>query len=272
MRRRLAFRMRESADQHTQIGRLVLHYRIIARLGAGGMGVVYKALDEKLQRSVALKFLSGLAGSDDNLKRRLLQEAKSASALDHPNVGTIYGIEETNDGEIFLVMACYEGETLAQRIRRGPLPHNVALTFAIQIVKGLAAAHAKGVVHRDIKPSNIFVTSDGTLKILDFGLAKTMDAITLTEAGTAVGTAAYMSPEQASGLEAGHQSDLWSAGVVLYEMLSGKLPFSGSNHLAKMAKIAHEPPEPIDVDVPPEVRRIVDRALTKDLARRYQSA
>jgi serine/threonine-protein kinase len=192
--------------------------------------------------------------------------------LDHPNVGTIYGIEETPEGEMFIVMACYQGDTLFERIRRSALPADLALFYAAQIVKGLAAAHAKGVVHRDIKPSNIFVTTEKVVKILDFGLAKTTDAITLTAAGTTVGTAAYMSPEQALGQEAGPQSDLWSVGVVFYEMLCGRLPFSGSTHLAMMFQIAHESPQPLDESVPPDVRRIVARALAKDLAERYQSA
>jgi eukaryotic-like serine/threonine-protein kinase len=236
------------------------------------MGVVYKALDEKLERHVALKFLPPYIGSDQNLKQRLLQEAKAASALDHPNVGTIFGIEETPEGEIFIVMACYEGGTLAERLQRGPLPVNAALFYAVQALRGVAAAHAKSIVHRDIKPSNLFVTADGLLKILDFGLAKTTEAIHLTTEGTAVGTAAFMSPEQALGREAGPQSDLWSVGVVLYEMLAGRLPFAGQTQMSMLYQIAHEAYRPLDESVPVEIRRIVDRALSKNIAERYQNA
>ena len=250
----------------------MLRYRITARLGAGGMGVVCKALDEKLERYVALKFLPPYIGSDQNLKQRLLQEAKAASALDHPNVGTIFGIEETGDGEIFIVMACYEGETIADRLQRGPLPVNTALFHTVQVLRGLAAAHAKSIVHRDIKPSNLFVTADGLVKILDFGLAKTAEAVHLTTEGTAVGTAAFMSPEQALGREAGPRSDLWSVGIVLYEMLSGRLPFTGATQMTMLYQIAHEPPRPLDDTVPADLRRILDRALSKDIAQRYQTA
>jgi len=236
------------------------------------MGVVCKALDEKLDRYVALKFLSPAIAHDEILKRRLLQEAKAASALDHPNVGAVYSIEETPEGEVFIVMAYYEGETLNARLQHGPIPLSLALFFTSQILRGLAAAHAKSIVHRDIKPSNVIVTPDGNIKILDFGLAKTAESVHLTSAGTTVGTAAYMSPEQALGEEATAQSDIWSTGIVLYQMLSGHLPFSGPSQMSMLYQIAHEPPQPLDPSIPDDVRRIVTRALAKSLADRYQSA
>ena len=236
------------------------------------MGVVCKALDEKLDRYVALKFLSPAIAHDEILKRRLLQEAKAASALDHPNVGAVYSIEETPEGEVFIVMAYYEGETLNARLQHGPIPLSLALFFTSQILRGLAAAHAKAIVHRDIKPSNVIVTPDGNIKILDFGLAKTAESVHLTSAGTTVGTAAYMSPEQALGEEATAQSDIWSTGIVLYQMLSGHLPFSGPSQMSMLYQIAHEPPQPLDPSIPDDVRRIVTRALAKSPADRYQSA
>jgi len=236
------------------------------------MGVVCKALDEKLDRYVALKFLSPAIAHDEILKRRLLQEAKAASALDHPNVGAVYSIEETPEGEVFIVMAYYEGETLNARLQHGPIPLSLALFFTSQILRGLAAAHAKAIVHRDIKPSNVIVTPDGNIKILDFGLAKTAESVHLTSAGTTVGTAAYMSPEQALGEEATAQSDIWSTGIVLYQMLSGHLPFNGPSQMSMLYQIAHEPPQPLDPSIPDDVRRIVTRALAKSLADRYLSA
>jgi serine/threonine protein kinase/tetratricopeptide (TPR) repeat protein len=259
-------------DRQSLIGRQCLHYLVVERLGAGGMGVVFKAVDQKLGRNVALKFLPPYLNSDETLKHRLLQEAKAASALDHQNVGTVYGIEELEDGQMFIVMAYYEGETLADKIRQRAVPQSLAVFYACQVLEGLAEAHAKGVVHRDIKPSNILVTRQGVAKILDFGLAKIAGATAFTQTGTTLGTAAYMSPEQARGREAGQRSDLWSVGVVLYEILAGKLPFPGASVHSMMYAVIHEPPQPMEVSVAPDLDRIIQRALEKNPAERYPRA
>ena len=181
------------------IGSTVSHYRILDRLGGGGMGVVYKAVDFKLDRPVALKFLSSQRGAAEEHKRRFIREAKAASALDHPNICTVYEIDETPDGALFIAMALCEGETLRDRIARGPLPVGEAVGIAEQIAAGLARAHGRGIVHRDVKPANVIVAPDGRVKLVDFGIAKLSDQSRLTRAGTAVGTAGYMSPEQLHG-------------------------------------------------------------------------
>ncbi len=197
-------------------------YRIVSQLGQGGMGVVYQAHDPRLDRHVAIKLLPPNLTRDEIAKQRFLQEAKAASALDHPNICTIFEINETGDGQLYLVMARYEGETLKERISKGPLSLNDAIDIATQVGNGLAKAHAAGIVHRDIKPANLMVTADGTVKILDFGLAKLTGTEGMTQTGTTVGTVAYMSPEQAKGQEVDHRTDIWSLGVVLYEMLAGQ--------------------------------------------------
>ena len=209
------------------IGKAVSHYRITRELGAGGMGVVYEAVDTKLDRTVALKFLPPESTRDPDAKARFVHEAKAASAIDHPNVCNIYEIDETEDGQLFLAMACYEGETLKDRIARGPLPIDEALDITRQVAEGLTEAHAREIVHRDIKPANIFITDDGLVKILDFGLAKLAGQTLLTKTGTTLGTAIYMSPEQARGDVTDHRTDLWCLGVVMYEMVTGQVPFQG---------------------------------------------
>ena len=201
-------------------------YAILAELGHGGMGVVYTALDPRLDRQVAIKLLTPDLTRDETAKQRFLQEAQAASALDHPNICTIHEINETDDGQLYLVMAYYEGETLKERIERGPLDLDEAVDIATQVGQGLAEAHGAGIVHRDIKPANLLIATSGVVKILDFGLAKLAGTEGVTQTGTTVGTVAYMSPEQACGEEVDHRTDIWSVGVVLYEMMTGE-PYRG---------------------------------------------
>jgi non-specific serine/threonine protein kinase len=254
------------------IGQTVSHYKILSKLGEGGMGVVYKAEDLKLHRFVALKFLPHHLGADGE-KQRFVHEAEAASALDHPNICTVHEIDETPDGQMFIVMPCYEGESLAAKIERGPLKLDEATDIAIQVATGLAKAHEKGIVHRDIKPGNIFLTSDGLAKIVDFGLAKLATQTKLTRSGTTVGTISYMSPEQARGDEVDRRSDIWSLGVVLYEMITGRLPFKGEHEPAVVYSIMNEEPEPVTAvrtGVPMELERIIGKCMAKSPDERYQ--
>ena len=245
-------------------------YRIVSQLGSGGMGVVYEATDPRLKRTVAIKLLPPDLTKDDTAKQRFLQEAQAASALDHPNICTIFEINETDDGQLYLVMAAYEGETLKERIDRGPLTLDDAIDIATQVGQGLAKAHAAGIVHRDIKPANLMVTKDGTVKILDFGLAKLAGTEGVTQTGTTVGTVAYMSPEQARGQEVDHRTDIWSLGVVLYEMLAGTPPFGGENLLSISNAIVDG--EPSSLGGPSSsAQPVVGKALSKDKAQRYQA-
>ncbi|HEX3373488.1 MAG TPA: protein kinase [Edaphobacter sp.] len=243
-------------------------YRILGVAGAGGMGVVYRAHDMKLERTVALKFLPAELNSDDQRKRLFLREARTASSLDHPNIGVIHGIEDTDEGRTFIIMAYYEGESLAERIRSGPIPAREAVDIALQMARGLAAAHARQIAHRDIKPSNVMLTSSGSIKIVDFGLAHSLGPETATELGI-TGTVAYMAPEQANGRVMDERSDIWSVGVVLAEMLTGRNPFDRGTISATIIAILSEPPLAMD-GVPVELQQIVYRALSKDPAGRYQ--
>ena len=208
------------------IGETISHYRILEKLGGGGMGVVYKAEDSRLKRTVALKFLKPELTDDEDTRTRFVHEAQAASALQHHNICTIHEIDQTADGRMFICMEYYPGATLKNRIERGALPMREAVEIAAQGAEGLAKAHEAGMVHRDIKPANIAITNDGVLKILDFGLAKLTDRTRITKMGTTVGTVSYMSPEQARGDEVTAAADVWSLGVILYEMLTGRLPFS----------------------------------------------
>jgi serine/threonine protein kinase len=255
------------------IGKTISHYKILEELGRGGMGVVYKAEDTKLKRTVALKFLPTRLTRDPEAMERFIQEAQAASALDHPNICTIHEIDDTDDGQMFIAMACYTGETLEERISRSPLPLEIAVGIATQVAQGLAKAHAEGIVHRDIKPANVFVADDGQVKILDFGLAKLGGQTRLTKEGTTLGTVAHMSPEQSSGSEVDHRSDIWSLGVVLYEMVAGRMPFAGDHEQAVMYSIVNSEPEPLTAlrtGVPMGLERVVAKCLEKNPADRYQ--
>src|ERR1035438_7434643 len=225
------------------IGRVILRYRVLEELGQGGMGVVYKARDIRLERFVALKFLGGAASQNETARQRFMQEARAASALDHPNICTIYGIEDTDDGQMFIAMACYEGENLKRRIERGPMPVKEAARIAIQLGQGLGKAHEHGIVHRDVKPGNVMLTRDGGVKLLDFGVALLGESARTTLPGASIGTPAYMSPEQARGESCDSRTDIWSLGVVLHEMLTGDLPFRGARSHGMIDAILHHEPQ-----------------------------
>ncbi len=258
-----------------RIGSTISHYRILEKIGGGGMGVVYKAEDTRLKRTVALKFLPLELTRDENAKRRFVREAQTASALDHPNICSIHEIDETSDGQLFICMACYDGETLNKRLERGPLPLDEAMRIVSKVAEGLAKAHSHEIIHRDIKPANIMVTRDGEVKILDFGLAKLRGTTKITRSGTTMGTFAYMSPEQAKGRDVDARSDIFSLGVVFYELLTNHLPFEGDHEAAVMYQILHTDPRPVSEfrrDVPARVERVVAKSLQKDVSSRYQSA
>jgi serine/threonine-protein kinase len=249
-------------------------YRIVDEIGRGGMGIVYKAEDIKLQRTVALKFLPAQWTSDPEARERFVHEARAASALDHPNICNIHEIGEAEDDRMYIAMAFYEGKSLKEKIKQGPLKQEEALGIAIQAATGMAKAHQKGIVHRDIKPANMLITSDGVVKVLDFGLAKLAGQVKLTREGTTVGTVAYMSPEQAKGEAVDQRTDIWSLGVVLYEMLSGTLPFKGDYERTLIHAILHQEPERLGKlrkDLPAGLENIVFKVLSKDPADRYQS-
>ena len=249
-------------------------YRIIEEIGQGGMGVVYKAEDLKLKRFVALKFLPPHLMDSPELRERFLVEAQAAAALNHPNICIIHEVGESEERP-YIAMEYVEGETLRDKVHKGPLTAGAALEIAIQVVDGLALAHDKGIIHRDIKSANIMITGKGQAKIMDFGLAKVIEGPLLTREGTTLGTVAYMSPEQAQGEEVDHRSDIWSSGVVMYEMLSGVLPFKGKREASVLYSVVHEEPKPLRAlkpDVPLELQRIIDQSLKKKPEDRYGSA
>jgi len=257
------------------IGTLVTHYRILSKLGSGGMGVVYKAEDLQLKRTVALKFLPVESARDTNADSRFLQEARAASALDHPNICAIHEISKTEDGRPFIVMSYYEGEGLDGKIAAGALSISEAVRIISQVAEGLATAHRQGIIHRDIKPANILLTTDHTAKIVDFGIAKLAGGDHLTKTGSTLGTAAYMSPELVRGETATPQSDLWSLGVTFFEMLAGRRPFRGEHEAAVMYEILNtDPPslQQLRPDVPQEIEAIVSRLLQKETSARFASA
>ena len=256
------------------IGKTISHYKILEKLGSGGMGVLYKAEDLKLKRNVALKFLPVNLFEDLEFKRRFIQEAQTASSLDHPNICTIHEIDETDDNQIFIVMTCYEGESLREKIKKGSLNKIDAIDIAIQIASGLQKTHEKSIIHRDINPSNVMITEDGLIKIVDFGLAKSLESQDKTTKGLALGTVAYMSPEQTCGDKIDHRTDIWSLGVVLYEMITGKLPFSGEYHQAILYSILNEPPKFDSIFNSDQYRlvgSIIKKSLMKDRDERYQN-
>ena len=261
-------------------GRNVSHYRILARLGGGGMGVVYKAEDTRLKRTVALKFLPPELTRDDDARQRFIQEAQSASALDHPNICTMYEVdsfamEGASETQLFIAMANYEGETLKDRLAHGRLDVREAVDLGLQIARGLDHAHHARIIHRDIKPANVMVTAQGLVKIVDFGIAKLVDQTGSTRTGTTLGTVAYMAPEQITGGAMDHRGDIWALGVVLYEMLTGERPFKGDTELAVIHNILNA--TPVDAatlrpEIPSELAAVVRRALTKSVGERYASA
>lgn len=256
------------------IGKSILHYKIREQLGQGGMGIVYLAEDTKLDRKVAIKFLPHHISANSDERKRLEIEAKAAAALNHPNIATIYAIEEV-DEKTFLVMEYIEGQELKEIVgTQHVVPQQEAIDLALQIAEGLQAAHEKGIIHRDIKSSNIMVTNDGKVKIMDFGLAKIKGVSKLTQSGTTLGTISYMSPEQASGKNADHRSDIWSFGVVLYEMFTGQLPFTGDYDQAVVYSIINEEPQSVkklNPEIPVELVNIIKKALRKNTDARYNS-
>jgi serine/threonine-protein kinase len=253
------------------IGQTIAHYRITEKLGAGGMGVVHKAFDLKLERTVALKFLSPDRVISSRDREILLREARAASALDHANIGVIHGIEESEDRHLFIVMAYYEGETLAQKLSRGPLSVQDSLDFAIQIASGLSAAHARNIVHRDVKPSNIIITKGNVAKIVDFGLARVVASASATQTISSTGTLPYMAPEQILGETIDHRTDIWSLGVILVQMIAGSHPFIRPNTGAMTFAILNQAPAGVEV-APAVLQPIMFRALSKRPESRYSSS
>ncbi len=271
------------------IGRTISHYKVSAKLGEGGMGEVWRAEDTKLGRDVALKVIPDSFAGDPERLERFEREARVLAALSHPNIAGIHGLEDV-EGKRFLVMEVAEGETLSERIARGPLPVEDAVRIAVHIAQALEVAHDKGIIHRDLKPGNVVVGPDGRAKVLDFGLAKAMGihplsgnsgqntqsptlAPGMTQAGMLLGTAGYMSPEQARGKEVDRRTDNWAFGCVLFEMLGGRKAFDGETVTDVLGAIVHKEPEidKLPASVPPRIRRLLDRCLQKDRQRRLQS-
>jgi eukaryotic-like serine/threonine-protein kinase len=253
------------------LGETISHYRITEKLGAGGMGVVYKATDLKLERTVALKFLPPDIAVTRQDKEHLLREARAACALDHPHIGVIHGVEETDDHRLFIVMTYYDGETLTKRMARGAVPLREALELAVQIAEGLTAAHARNIVHRDIKPSNIIITKGGVAKIVDFGLARVVANTNSTQTSSATGTLPYMAPEQILGESIDQSCDVWALAVILVQMITGSHPFVRPNTPAMTFAILNQPPAALDA-IPAPIQPVAYRALAKIPGQRYPDA
>ncbi|MDH3214798.1 MAG: protein kinase [Candidatus Krumholzibacteria bacterium] len=252
----------------------VSHYRIDGELGAGGMGVVYEGVDTRLDRKVAIKFLPKGVSAGETARKRFITEAKAASALDHPNICSIYDIGDTPQGDMFIVMARYEGRSMEHFVREQRLTVAEAVALVIQMADGLASAHAKGIVHRDIKPSNAIVTTDGLVKILDFGLAKMADGESITRTGTSLGTPSYMSPEQIESQPFDHRTDIWSLGILLYALITGEQPFKGDHHTSLFYAILSTDPEPMSskrAGVPEGLQAVFNRCIAKQATERYES-
>ena len=255
-------------------GKTISHYRVLERIGQGGMGVVYKAEDTRLHRTVALKFLNPDAVENEEMKARFLHEARAAASLDHPNICTVHEICEER-GHAFLVMGYVEGESVSKKLDKGPMAIVTVLDIALQVADGLCAAHKKGIIHRDIKSANVMLDSERRVKILDFGLAQLVGGTRITRAGTVLGTPAYMSPEQIRGEEVDERTDIWSLGVLLYEMLAGQLPFSADHQAAATYRILNEVPKSLSSlrpEVPSDLERITFRALSKKPEERFRTA
>jgi serine/threonine protein kinase/tetratricopeptide (TPR) repeat protein len=257
------------------IGKTISHYKIIEKLGAGGMGVVFKAEDTKLKRTVALKFLPQELTRESSAKKRFIQEAQTISSLDHQNIGAIYEISETEDGQLYIVMAYYKGETLRERIKKGLLKESEVIDITIQVLRGLSKAHERDIIHRDIKPANIIITDEGVVKIIDFGVAKLTWQVDLTKTRSTLGTTAYMSPQQICAESVDRRTDIWSVGITLYEAITGHLPFSGEYEQAIIYSILTEdpaPPSSLKKDILKELDQLINRAIQKEPKNRYQNS
>jgi len=254
-------------------GKTISHYKVLEKIGEGGMGVVYRAGDTKLKREVALKFLPRELTKVKEAKQRFIQEAQAAAALDHPNICTVYEIDEI-EGQTFISMACIKGQSLKEKMAEGPLDIANASDIVSQVAEGLKEAHKKGIIHRDIKPANIMITENGQAKIMDFGLAKLEWGVDLTKTAAVMGTVAYMSPEQAKGEEVDQRTDIWSWGAMMYEMLTGALPFKSRPYQAALYSIIHDDPKPVKSmreEVPEGLARIVEKCLEKNPDKRYEN-